>query len=216
MVDADRCISCGAIIPEGRLVCPVCQKRVEGMYIPDELPEETQIRIGRYYGYAYPYIPYNVSEWLVDNGFFSAPASTHYHGAYDGGLFDHSFQVAWELNALTRNNKLRWQDPRSPYIIGILHDLCKIDQYRKLDEPDEKGRLYAWNDTPIKGHGEKSVTLLSRLMDLTQEEAVCIRWHMGAFDEKENWSGYTEAVHNFPNVLWTHQADMIASHIKGI
>lgn len=69
MVDADRCISCGEIIPEGRLVCPACQKRTEKMYIPDDFPEETQIRIGRYYGYVNPYIPYNVSEWLVDNGF---------------------------------------------------------------------------------------------------------------------------------------------------
>ena len=38
------------------------------------------------------------------------------------------------------------------------------------------------------------------------------------YDEslKEEWNDYTRAVKNYPNVLWTHQADMIASHVMGI
>lgn len=60
------------------------------------------------------------------------------------------------------------------------------------------------------------MAVLSQLMEMTEEEAECIRWHMGAFDEKENWQWFTQAIHKFPNVLYTHQADMIASHIKGI
>lgn len=216
MTDAERCVTCGEIIPEGRMVCPMCIQHTEEIHIPDDFDVDTEIRIGKYYGYVGPYIPQKIGKWLIDNGFFTAPASTRFHGAYDGGLFDHSFQVAWELVCLTRNNNLKWQNPRSPYLIGMMHDLCKIDQYRKLNEPDEKGRLYVWNDTPIKGHGEKSVILLSQLMDLTEEETECIRWHMGAFDEKENWQCFTDAIKKFPNVLWTHQADMIASHIKGI
>ncbi len=28
MADADRCISCGAIIPEGRMVCPRCENEI--------------------------------------------------------------------------------------------------------------------------------------------------------------------------------------------
>ena len=176
-------------------------------------------KIKRIYAYdhlAGEYIPECVDDWPLDNGFFTAPASMSHHGAFEGGLFEHSMQVTRELVALTKANMLEWNNPRSPYIVGMLHDLCKIDQYRKLDDPDEKGRLYAWNDTPIKGHGEKSVILLSQLMEMTEEEAECIRWHMGAFDEKENWQWFTQAIHKFPNVLWTHQADMIASHIKGI
>lgn len=42
---------------------------------------------------------------------------------------------------------------------------------------------------------------------------MCIRWHMGAFDEKENWRLYTNAVNNFENVLWVHHADMMASNV---
>ena len=41
----------------------------------------------------------------------------------------------------------------------------------------------------------------------------CIRYHMGAFIDKEQWNDYTRAVEQYPNVLWTHTADMIASHV---
>ena len=29
MADAERCICCGEIIPEGRMVCPKCEKESE-------------------------------------------------------------------------------------------------------------------------------------------------------------------------------------------
>jgi len=51
---------------------------------------------------------------------------------------------------------------------------------------------------------------------LTEEEVLCIRWHMGAFDEKENWNAYGKAIEKYPNVLWTHTADMVASKIEGV
>ena len=35
-------------------------------------------------------------------GFFTAPASIHHHSAYEGGLFDHSYQVTLNLLNLTR------------------------------------------------------------------------------------------------------------------
>ena len=58
--------------------------------------------------------------------------------------------------------------------------------------------------------------LLSSILTLTDEEALCIRWHMGAFDEKENWNAYSNAIHKYPNVLWTHQADMYATHVMEV
>lgn len=53
-------------------------------------------------------------------------------------------------------------------------------------------------------------------MTLTDEEIMCIRYHMGAFTDKSEWNDYTRAVRNYPNVLWTHQADMLASHVAGV
>ena len=45
---------------------------------------------------------------------------------------------------------------------------------------------------------------------------LCIRWHMGAFDDKENWNSYGRACTAYPNVLYTHTADMIAARILGV
>ena len=36
-------------------------------------------------------------EWLESTDFFEAPASTHYHGSYPGGLVEHSLNVYYEL-----------------------------------------------------------------------------------------------------------------------
>ena len=51
----------------------------------------------------------------------------------------------------------------------MFHDLCKIDQYRC--ERQENTIRWEYNpDTLFKGHGEKSVMLLSQFFQLTEEE----------------------------------------------
>ena len=150
-----------------------------------------------------------ISRWLIDNGFFRQAASTKYHGAYQGGLFDHSLTVTMNLEKLTRRLDIKWERPQSPLIVGMFHDLCKIDQYKIT--PDGAFKFVA--NTPIKGHGSKSVALLSRMMLVTKEEAACIRYHMGAFSGNDEIERFTNAIHEYPNVLWTHTADMMAAHI---
>lgn len=150
---------------------------------------------------------------LSTDGFFTAPASTKYHGAHEGGLFDHSYNVMTTLLYLTDHNGLQWEREYSPYIVGLFHDLCKMDSYR---ESQIDGTWEHNPHTMIKGHGDKSIILLSQFLTLTEEEIACIRYHMGAFTEKEEWRDYTNAVHKYPNVLWTHHADMIAAHVYGI
>ena len=101
----------------------------------------------------------------------------------------------------------------------MFHDLCKIDNYinvRDESEDPEKDHWVYNNDTLLKGHGDKSVMILSTLIQLTEEEVMCIRYHMGAFTNKSEWNIYTRAIHKYPNVLWTHQADMLAAHIAGV
>lgn len=158
--------------------------------------------------------------YLLANGFFSAPASTKYHGNYEGGLFDHSFTVMNILVELSAKNNLKWQRAESPFIVGMFHDLCKIDQYRiDNSEPYTVGEATRYEhrtNTDFKDNGDKSILLLCQHMKLTEEEVMCIRYHMGAFTEKDEWSDYTNAVHRYANVLWTHHADMLASHVCGI
>lgn len=155
-------------------------------------------------------LPNEVTEELVDKlnvmGYFEAPASTKYHGAYAGGLFDHSLNVFYALESYDR----QWVRPDSPFIIAFLHDLCKANQYERTDANSFVYRT----DTLLSGHGEKSVMLCNLLpIKLTTEEIACIRYHMGAFVPKEEWSMYTNAIHRFPNVLWVHTADMEATHV---
>lgn len=162
-------------------------------------------------------IPQEFADYLTLNGFYNAPASTKYHGNYAGGLFDHSFAVMNFLVELSAKNNLKWQRAESPFIVGMFHDLCKIDNYAPVLDGDKVVVGWEYNpDTIIKGHGDKSIILLSQHLTLTEEEVLCIRYHMGAFVEKEEWRDYTNAIHKYPNVLWTHHADMIASHVVGI
>lgn len=147
-------------------------------------------------------------------GFFTAPASTRFHGAYEGGLFDHSLEVTKSLVELTEKLNLKWSRPISPKIVGMFHDLCKCDNYVWDIENDK----YKYNpDIIIPGHGEKSIIMLQKFITLTDEEIACIRWHMGAYEtDTKMWEYYGRAIEAFPNVLYTHTADMIASKIKGV
>ena len=158
-------------------------------------------------------------EHLKGTTFFKDPASARYHCNYEGGLYEHSLNVENELHYLTNNLKLEWSDPESPFIIGLAHDVCKIGAYI----PNGSGG-YVYNINQPDGHGDLSVKRVKEWIELTEEEEACIRWHMGPYvdgdvlDEgkkaiQEQWNGYNEAIHRFPNVLFTHTADMMATHI---
>lgn len=153
-------------------------------------------------------------DYLLGDGYFNAPASTKYHGAVPGGLVVHSIAVADALTGLTEKLGLKWERPCSPHLIGLFHDLCKIDQYKKVEAPlFGLPSLYEYsNDQLIKGHGDKSIILLSQFATLTMEEILCIRYHMGAY-VNEDWDGFDRAITQYPNVLYTHTADMVASKV---
>ena len=121
--------------------------------------------------------------------------------------------MTMELLNLTEKLNLKWKYDVSPCIVGLFHDLCKCDNYIF----DKKTNSYIHNsEITMNGHGEKSVILAQTLMNLTEEEILCIRWHMGAYDEKENWKILNSAIEEYPNVLYTHTADMLASVVAGI
>lgn len=164
--------------------------------------------------------------YLYRNGYFKAPASSMYHGNEEGGLFEHSHLVALILRQITDTLGIRWERTQSPEVIGLNHDICKMDEYIKV--PDMVKTIYADNKVSeryksdayhyekntkalLSGHGDKSVILALSKMYLTDEEIMCIRYHMGAFAGKEEWKNYTEAVSRYPNILWVNYADMLAS-----
>ena len=128
-------------------------------------------------------------DWLdKKTDFFTAPASTRFHGACEGGLCMHSLNV---YHALHDSFFTEGESEESYAICALLHDLCKANYYKlgtrnvknEATGQWEKAPFYSVDDLFPYGHGEKSVFLIERFMKLKVEEAVAIRWHMGGFDD---------------------------------
>lgn len=149
--------------------------------------------------------------YCLEQRFFLSPASTKYHGNYEGGLFDHSLNVIYCLEELINRglaNPFGLEDGH--VLVGLLHDLTKVGRY--TFSHDGTGYEYAPARLDFGGHGADSLIKAQRLVQLTEEEAYCIRYHMGIYDKQDN-ELYNRAIHKYPNVFWTHTADMMASQL---
>ena len=82
-------------------------------------------------------------EWLESTDFYAAPASTKYHGAYAGGLLEHSLNVFRRLV-----KRCPAADMDTLTIAALLHDVCKIHLYEK------DGRRYRHNEPIPVANGE--------------------------------------------------------------
>lgn len=153
-----------------------------------------------------------------ETDFFTAPASTKYHGAYEGGLLQHSLNVLDCLDHLARFEGL---DCRSIIIVSLLHDICKANYYGKETRNiKEDGKwveksVYTYQDELPLGHGEKSLYIISKFIKLSDEEAAAIRWHMGGFDSafRGGDRGLNIAFEKYPLAVLLHLADMKATYI---
>lgn len=173
-----------------------------------------------------PIVSAEMMDWLIGQGFFVKPAAIKHHGNHTGGLFEHSFMTAQVLVEMTEKFDIPWTRPESPYIVGMLHDVCKLDDYIDKNasgivvmgsgSPISKNPEWTYNPEPLfKGHGDKSVMMLSQVMTLTDEEMLCIRFHMGAYVTDE-WDAYDRAIRKYQSVLFTHTADMYSSKVKDV
>ena len=150
---------------------------------------------------------------LITTDYLYAPASTRHHGYFKGGLLCHSLVVTKLLLEYTINNNLEWIRIQSPVLVGMLHDLCKVYTY-VYDEYDKSYFYSEYMYMPVHGHAEKSLAFIMKHgLQITEEEMLCILHHMGAY-EKDKWNEYGEAIQRYPNVLWTHMADMYASKVN--
>lgn len=163
-------------------------------------------------------------EYLMSHSsdFFDAPASAKYHGNYDGGLVEHSLNVYdclkdyLERTRVKTTYGLNYND-ESIAIVALLHDLCKINCYKKgTRNVKENGQwkqvpTFEYNDTLPYGHGEKSVYMISGYMRLTREEAFAIRYHMG-FSGSEDARNVGAAFEMFPLAFALSTADMEATY----
>ena len=163
-------------------------------------------------------------DFLENSDFFTAPASTRFHGAYEGGLLQHSLNVYECLTDFLARERVREKYHLNPSsesvaISALLHDICKVNFYTvqmrnaKNDKTGqwEKVPYYSINDRLPYGHGEKSVYMISGFMRLTREEAMAIRWHMG-FSGIEDKNTIGKALEMFPLAFALSVADMEASY----
>ena len=154
--------------------------------------------------------------------FFTAPASTRYHNAWEGGLCAHSLNVYDCLVDYMNRPKVKEEfgllyTEESIAIAALLHDLCKVNVYKvsSRNVKDEFGRwktvpYYEFDDQLPYGHGEKSVYIISGYMKLTREEAFAIRYHMG-FSEEANVRNVGAAFEKFPLAVALSIADTEAT-----
>jgi len=153
-------------------------------------------------------------DWLEnETDFFTAPASSKYHLCEPGGLCQHSINVYHRLRKFLMDeygSRCPYSE-ETIALVALCHDLCKTGFYemdwknQKNYDPeavrnalprerksDNRGE-FIWESVPIYtireqfifGHGEKSVYLINKFMDLTDEEAQAIRFHMGSFNETD-------------------------------
>ena len=156
--------------------------------------------------------------------FYKAPASTRFHGNYEGGLLEHSMKVYEILVEKVKTSILPIDiSEDSLKIIALLHDICKVNYY-KVDYRNAKNELGVWekvpyytvDDTIPYGHGEKSVMMITEYIRLTSEEKYAIRWHMGFTEPKELYGTISSAYKKYPLALLMHEADLEATYFFDI
>ena len=146
-------------------------------------------------------------EWLENRSdFFTAPASSKYHGSYEGGLCNHSLNVYYSLKNLAQNflsyeidqegNQHFKYSEDSLKIVGLLHDISKANYYEKYfrNVKDEKGN---WVQVPeykvrddrfIFGSKEQTAEfMVSNFIPLTVDERISILHSSGgqAYDSTQ-------------------------------
>ncbi len=166
--------------------------------------------------------------WLEESDFFTAPASTRFHGNYEGGLCEHSVNVWEEMVRLLRAYPEVRVTFETGAIVTLLHDLCKIGCYKQELKSRKTGRTkrdgkpewenyigYTFEeDFCYGGHGSKSVYLAQKFIPLTEAEAVAINCHMGFADRAPGDYSLGNAYEKYPLAWLLHVADESATYIR--
>jgi len=145
----------------------------------------------------------------------TAPASTKYHLSKEGGLLEHSVNVAETMLKIKAAIAPEISD-ESCVIVALLHDLGKVGmpgnpQYL-INEPSEKQKKYGYKpDYPYRFNSEltylsvpvRSLYLALQHISLTEEEVQAIVYHDGQYVEDNR----SCATHEEPLTLLLQYAD---------
>lgn len=131
----------------------------------------------------------NETTWLT------SPASTKYHLCIEGGLLEHSVNVAESMLKI-REALAPEISEESCVIVSLIHDLGKVGmpgnpQYL-ISEPSEKQLKYGYKpDAPYRFNKDliylsvpiRSLFLASKYIDLTEQEVQAVVYHDGQYVE---------------------------------
>lgn len=133
-----------------------------------------------------------VLDWLAGTDFYTAPASTIYHGSFVGGLLIHSLEVYNQIISLHKLPQFNDVSFSSAALVALTHDWCKIGMYESYDKNVKNQTTGQWEQVkafrrnqigvPL-GHGAASMFLAQRLFpSLEVDEALAIRWHQSRWN----------------------------------
>lgn len=154
----------------------------------------------------------NLLKYMDDIGFYTAPASTKYHGAAAGQLAVHSLNVcnaaidlaiAWGADDLISYESI--------IICALLHDLGKAGQFGKPLYVESSYQPYEYNKGLMTlDHEVVSVVEIQKYIELTAEEQQAIAWHNGLYGI---FSDRIKEGKETPLYMIIHFADMWASRV---
>ena len=168
--------------------------------------------------------------WMEINGFFTSPCSTQHHLSCEGGLAEHSLNV-WNLMTDMADTLLSEEKRKEMYqsiiICSLLHDIGKAGQFGKpgyvenyLSKRDKDGNPIRSEAKPYVANAEllnvpheiRALAIISKFIDLTEEEQFAILYHNGLYgDLKFQISGKETKLY-----MLLHFADMWASRVTEI
>ena len=124
-------------------------------------------------------------------GFYEAPCSGQYHLAKIGGLAEHSLNVyykALELCIALMSSGMSESDrndmKKSIAICALLHDIGKCGQFGKPNYVPNQSDSKPFVTNPellYVDHEVRSLAIISKYIDLTEEEQIAILWHNGLY-----------------------------------
>lgn len=171
---------------------------------------------------------------LEASDFFTAPASTKYHGSFKGGLCRHCLDVYIILNNLIKMNNLEY-DESSIIITALLHDISKMNLYETTvfnkkvysenGSKHDSGGKYDWvsesgyKTVDVKqrfiygNHEETSEFMVRKFIPLNLEESIAILHHHGGMGFDSSQLDISMIYDNYPLALMLHLADMTCAYL---
>jgi hypothetical protein len=161
-----------------------------------------------------------------ETDFYTAPASTRFHGAEPNGLVRHSLLVL--AKGIRLVPVMLNPDPDFYYlsIACVFHDLCKTNMYETKIRNIKNTETGNWEAEPFYsirkdylafGHGIESMLRINNWIQLPECWNHAIRWHMGAYDvtQMDKFS-LDKAIALYKEVLFLQTADMQAGLVDEI